>query len=107
MNATQQKYLRQRLQSLMYDKKNKIPHNRHYGYSLEVKKNLYDEGKYSVVFKNGNFNIVWEGEEESRKEYDKQTSAIDAEYNRVLDHIMFTGVEEVAELIAAFEKFEV
>jgi hypothetical protein len=100
MNQSQLKYARERLEKAFHEKQAKV--GRRYGYTNEEKIKLWEEGKASIQLVNNSLSIVFENEDEYKKEQNAKYEAVAIEYRKVLDELMLGDNAAALELINKF-----
>lgn len=104
MTPAQQKYLRERLNTLAHDRIAKLPPK---GLSKEDKERLFADKDYDVYEQHGSYYVRFPEDGDKRKAYDAAYQAILTEKQALLDQIMLSGLysESGIDIAAALEAF--
>lgn len=86
MNAAQIKYVKERLAKIYYTKSAEIKVSQ---YPKEKRQELFDKGAYTVINTGNMYSVVFDGETEYVKKMNDRHKLIEADYQKLLDQLIF------------------
>ena len=103
MTPAQQKYLRERLNTLAHDRIAKLPPK---GLSRDDREALFAKGEYDVYEQNGHYYVRFEEDLSKQEAYQPAYNEIQKEKTQLLDQIMLSDLQYMGfDIAAALEAF--